>query len=66
VVSSGAAGSDLDGMTRQIASDWYGTTDIGGTVAVVGTPDGTGHVADVGSCWATPISTVTADSLAAT
>jgi CubicO group peptidase (beta-lactamase class C family) len=47
VVTSGA-GSDLDDTIRQIASGWYGTTGIGGVVAVVGTPDGTVHVAAVG------------------
>jgi D-alanyl-D-alanine carboxypeptidase len=47
-VATTAAAIDLDGTIRRIASDWYGTTDIGGAVAVVGTPDGAVHVAAVG------------------
>jgi D-alanyl-D-alanine carboxypeptidase len=46
--TSGATGSDLDDMIRQIASGWYGSADIGGAVAAVGTPDGAVHVAAIG------------------
>jgi D-alanyl-D-alanine carboxypeptidase len=42
------AATDLDGTIRRIVSDWYGTTQIGGAVAVVGTPDGAVHVAALG------------------
>jgi D-alanyl-D-alanine carboxypeptidase len=41
-------GSDLDDTIREIASDWYGTTEVGGAVAVVGTPDTAVHVAAIG------------------
>jgi D-alanyl-D-alanine carboxypeptidase len=47
-ITDAGSGSDLDDSIRQIASDWYGTADIGGVVAVVGTPDGAVHVATIG------------------
>jgi D-alanyl-D-alanine carboxypeptidase len=43
-----SASADLDSTVRRITSEWYGTTDIGGAVAVVGTRDGAVHVAAVG------------------
>jgi D-alanyl-D-alanine carboxypeptidase len=40
--------ADLDAAIGQIASDWYGNAEIGGVVAVVGTPDGTSRAVAVG------------------
>jgi D-alanyl-D-alanine carboxypeptidase len=45
-VSAGLEG--LDGDVERVVSDWYGPSQIGGAVAVVGTPDGAVHSAAIG------------------
>jgi D-alanyl-D-alanine carboxypeptidase len=47
-VSPATTIADLDAAIRQITADWYGNADIGGVVAVVGTPDGSVRVVAAG------------------
>lgn len=60
-IATFTTGSDLDAGILQIAADWYGSTGIGGVVAVVGTPDGQVHVAAIGE--AAPGVAATADDV---
>lgn len=48
VPASPVADPDIESAIRQIVSEWYGPSEIGGVVAVVATPDGTLHTATIG------------------